>query len=354
MHDQDVHEDVSDDVSGDVPEDSPDDVPGDVPDDVPSAANVHVDNRGSSARRQQSPIRPRRHANGDFLGRRLHTTFVASTKTMAMYHPDMFENVPMHDQHVHDLDGVASAMHVLLTLATRAGLAASETEALRAYLNDRAGWHERVARELLFNARGVVDEAAVAPLVAHVKRWPPAFAHGGGLRSRLTDAGLDEATPPPRRVARLQHAIKRLRVLLEGANKPFLERHAARRRAEGATAAAADTAAWSLLLESVEDEVLEINVATTRRLNREATGGAVFDALPVAERDAGALVFDGYMAALREGVACVDVVTAINSELAARGLVYVVAEKDNASRGVAGVSAVAEGRAALAAATEFV
>ena len=98
---------------------------------------------------------------------------------------------------------------------------------------------------------------------------------------------------------------------------------------------------------------LAISVTTTRRLNREAVGGAAFDALPVAERDVGALIFDGHMAALREGVEVADVVAAINSDLSTQGFRYVVAKKDNAWRGIEGVSAVAEGRAALVEAAEI-
>ena len=252
-----------------------------------------------------------------------------------------------------DLDGVASVVHVLLTLAARAGLAATETEALRDYLDDRVGWHGAVARELLLNAHGAIDEATVAPLIAHVKRWPPAFAHGSGLTQRLADAGLDTDTKPPPRVVRLLRSFRRLRVLLEVANETFLRRHEVRRRAEGVADDAARTSAWSLLLESVEDEALSISVTATRRLNREAVGGAAFDALPVAERDVGALIFDGHMAALREGVEVADVVAAINSDLSTQGFRYVVAKKDNAWRGIEGVSAVAEGRAALVEAAEI-
>ena len=67
----------------------------------------------------------------------------------------------------------------------------------------------------------------------------------------------------------------------------------------------------------------------------------------------GALIFDGHMAALREGVDVADVVAAINSDLSTQGFRYVVAKKDNAWRGIEGVSAVAEGRAALVEAAEI-
>ena len=103
----------------------------------------------------------------------------------------------------------------------------------------------------------------------------------------------------------LMGELRRLKPMLLEAprNRPFVEHHRARLSAERPelSAFAVDTKVFSLLVSTREHEILAMCVRTVRRVNRETSGAAAYNALPVEARHCGALIYDGRMAELQEG-----------------------------------------------------
>ena len=153
----------------------------------------------------------------------------------------------------------------------------------------------------------------------------------------------------------LMGELRRLKPMLLEAprNRPFVEHHRARLSAERPelSAFAVDTKVFSLLVSTREHEILAMCVRTVRRVNRETSGAAVYDALPVEARHCGALIYDGHMAELQGGIDPKTAVAVVNSELSAKGLEYEVALKPNFGRQNEEVASATEGRAALRDAT---
>ena len=139
-------------------------------------------------------------------------------------------------------------------------------------------------------------------------------------------------------------------------NRGFVERHTARIKREnaGLDDFGVEKKVFSLLVQTEEDAILQKSVEVTRRLNRAAAGAVAFDTQPVELRDAGALVYDGYMAELHPDVAAdVDeegrprLLTTIKEELAGIGVEYRLAIKLNLGLQNKPVESAVRARAAL-------
>ena len=139
-------------------------------------------------------------------------------------------------------------------------------------------------------------------------------------------------------------------------NRGFVERHTARIKREntGHDDFGVEKKVFSLLVQTEEDAILQKSVEVTRRLNRAAAGAVAFDTQPVELRDAGALVYDGYMAELHPDVAA-DVdedgrlrsLTTIEEELKGLGVEYRLAIKPNLTQQNQPVDSAVRARAAL-------
>ena len=156
-----------------------------------------------------------------------------------------------------------------------------------------------------------------------------------------------------------KHEAKQLRIKLLDArcNAAFVKCHTRGLKLEkpGISDYELEIRLFNRLISTREDQILQISVETTRRLNREAYGAAAFDALPVERRDSGSLIFDGHMPELHPAVAQrvdangrLDLLNSIESDLAAKGWNYKLAVKPNFRLQNRPVESAIKGRDALA------
>ena len=245
-------------------------------------------------------------------------------------------------RYLYDADGVCSDFALYLHEAKQAELPAANTKLCRAYIGDRDGWHERVARWHGIEPRDT-------------KRWPNILGNGGGYAKCLQVAGLRSDSERCPEVLRMQEELRQLRraILAAACNKAYVEELRAhlKRELPSLDDRERDNKVFSYLIETTEDRVQKICGATFRRLSREAVGAEAFDALPVEYRDTGAYVFDGQAVEARDGLDMTAAMRAAEADLRAEGIDYRLGLKDFYGCEGEPMKTVVEARAALEEAT---
>ena len=254
-----------------------------------------------------------------------------------------------------DIDGVKSDPSIIVNEARRARLPLYEFKWHSNFISYPDEWIDYVAKCYAPNA----TPEAMSALKAQVKRWPNKLDNGSGIPALLEAAGLPaNSSQETKLVIPYRNEAKQLRIKLLNApcNAAFVKRHKPRlqRENEGISEDKLEVKVFNLLIATREDQILQINVATKRRLNRDAYGAAEFDAMPVERRDSGSLIFDGHMPELNPTVAQrvdangrLELLNTIESDLATQGSNYKVAVKPNFGLQDEPVESVVKGRAAL-------
>jgi hypothetical protein len=258
---------------------------------------------------------------------------------------------------LHDIDGVKSDPSIIVNEARMAGLPPIDFRYHSNFIDHPDEWIKHVAE---FYAGPNATPEAMDALKAAIKRWPNKLDNGSGTPALLKEAGLPANTRLEKQlVIPYKHEAKQLRIKLLDArcNAAFVKCHKPRFQSEypGISDYDLEIKLFNRLISTREDQILQISVETTRRLNREAYGAAAFDALPVERRDSGSLIFDGHMPELHPAVAQrvdangrLDLLNTIESDLAAHGWIYKLAVKPNFGLQNQPVESAVKGRDALA------
>ena len=256
-------------------------------------------------------------------------------------------------KYLRDFDGVCSDLKIYVILAKEASLPDVKTKEVRAYMGDRAHWHQKVATHYCNAAGWDSDHATIDALCGTIKRWPNALGNGSGHDGLLKMSGLPAGCPPePDSVLPLLTELRQLKqaLLVAPCFQDFVRRHCERltRSLPGIDLYKLRTKIFSLLVATREHEILTVVVQKLRVLNRLALGPSLYDCLPPQDRQVGALIFDGHMVELHidEGAA----IAQVNADLAQRGWDYQIAVKPNFGLQDQPVASAVAGRVALRAA----
>ena len=160
-----------------------------------------------------------------------------------------------------DFDGVCSDLKIYVILAKEAGLPDTSIAATRDYINDRSGWHRRVAAWYCLAAGWGLSIATIDRLCEAVKRWPNALGNGSSHRKLMEMAKLPADCPhEPDHVLVMMAELRKLKRELLGAprNADFVKRHRERllRVCVGVSAYGIDTKMFSLLVATREHDIL--------------------------------------------------------------------------------------------------
>ena len=214
-------------------------------------------------------------------------------------------------RYLYDFDGVNSDPCIILNECRFADIPAERCACLQSFVDNRTDWIERVAEFYCFQGYGLASPEAppevMTSLRLAVKRWPNMLANGAAHTCLLEKAGLPSDCPLDTRL--VQPMMTELidikeQLLTAPRNETFVIKHTKRLQGEFPEKSAHElqTSLFSLLISTREDQILEICVNAVRDANRDAMGADAFERLPDEEKHVGALVFDGQMAQLHEGV----------------------------------------------------